>query len=87
MRILPHQQDTGGFFVAVLEKVHDWPVSPSDRDYHACKSISFDDNGRFSFSVNGRKFAANKGLRKFLKEHGQFFNVVGGGIEAEDVVS
>jgi multisite-specific tRNA:(cytosine-C5)-methyltransferase len=26
MRLLPHHQDTGGFFVAVLEKVGDLPV-------------------------------------------------------------
>ena len=25
MRIYPHQQDTGGFFIAVLEKKHDAP--------------------------------------------------------------
>jgi len=34
MRFLPHHGDTGGFFVAVIEKVSDWPPPPAHTAAH-----------------------------------------------------
>ena len=39
MRILPHHQDTGGFFVAVLQKVGQMPEGKAEEEIQVDASV------------------------------------------------
>ena len=46
MRLLPHHADTGGFFVAVLEKVDKLPWQKTTEDMNKyCPAPNYDVNG------------------------------------------
>src|SRR5689334_21030238 len=45
VRVFPHLQDTGGFFIAVLQKVAQLPPSPSSQAASSAESATNTNNG------------------------------------------
>lgn len=52
MRILPHHQNTGGFFIAVLEKVKDLPSKEEKKEKKVAEDNTGDDNSSDKMEVD-----------------------------------
>ena len=68
MRLLPHHADTGGFFVAVLEKVDKLPWQKTTEDMNKyCPAPNYDVNGEGPPAKKKPKVSASF-LGKFFED-------------------
>jgi hypothetical protein len=85
IRVYPHDNDTGGFFICVLKKLKHFPENETSTDL--CKSteicISKGEECFFARTPDARRFKIAGGLADFLDSQGNSFNVVSAGLASE----
>ena len=81
IRVYPHDNDTGGFFIAILKKVKTWPETPDTVEAKTRAEYTVEDS-KLSFTPNNQ-FTVSPQLGDFLSGPGRYFNIVSAGVPVD----